>query len=195
MSKVFRKKNNRGFTLIEVLVATTIFSMVVVMSATTFTSSSNVNKRISGSSLIQEKISVFLDQLLGEIRQAKYAYFDDDEDELTLVIPDPESPEITSKDTIKKYTVTKTDGNITGITVQKNAADPIGIDMSGIKLKKFEFSGNQVSNINGGSIKDYPFIKVTATFASSIDKTVSDYKIEQIMTLRNFKKFYDETIE
>lgn len=194
MSKDFRKKSSRGFTLVEVLVATTIFSMVVVMSATTFTTSSNVNRRISGSSLIQEKISVFLDQLLGEIRQAKYATYNNDKDQLTIVIPDPEFPDDPLKNTTKIYSVTKLNGENT-ITVKKNNNDPIIVDMTGIKLLKFEFSGNGVSKDNESSIKDYPFIKVTATFGSSIDKTVANYEIDQIMTLRNFKKVYNETIE
>jgi len=197
MNKVFRNKKRNGFTLVEVLVAMTIFSMVVVMSATTFTSSSNVNRKISGSSLIQEKISVFLDQMLSEIRQAEYAYFETDssKNKLTIIMPDPNLPD---NDITKIYQVNKSGGNIIGITVQKNTDTPQSVDMNGVNIKEFNFSGNPVSDGSNGSvnniktIKSYPFIRVSAIFASSIDKTVPDYEISTIMTLRNFKKDYSE---
>ena len=197
MNKVFKNNKKNGFTLVEVLVAMTIFSMVVVMSATTFTSSSNVNRKISGSSLIQEKISVFLDQMLSEIRQAKYAYFETDssKNRLTIIMPDPNLP---NNEITKIYQVNKTSGKITGITVKKNSETTQDIDMNGVEIKEFVFSGNPVSNGIDGSVNNektiinYPFIRVNAIFASSIDKTVPDYEINTIMTLRNFKKDYSD---
>jgi len=72
------KNNNKWFTLIEVLVAITILSIIMVSVFTTFILAWDVNNRVEASRVMQENIKHFVEVIWEDIRKNDIIWVQDD---------------------------------------------------------------------------------------------------------------------
>lgn len=157
----------------EVLVSASIFALVATIAAASFSSQAKITRRVTEKSRRQTTAMFTLEQLVRDIRQAKYLSIDS-ATQMTLKLPDRTDP---TKIIEKIYYTTNQNLflNEGGQVTQINSDDT--------KINQLNFSGQGGTAGNEKTLTIYPFVKISLTFDT--------YQIQTLATPRNFKKIYD----
>lgn len=76
MLLTFRKKNIKGFTLVEMMVAVTLFTFVMFIATTSLLSIIGLNKKARANQAVINNINAVLEQMMRDIRLGKDYYCD-----------------------------------------------------------------------------------------------------------------------
>jgi len=169
MTGMHQNHYNRGFTLVEVLVAIFIFSVIMMAVGSAFVSALNVQRRAFNVQQVMENAAYVLDVMLKEVRVSQILPAVPDScinsppyDSLTVEHPD-----------FGSITYYMNNGNI----MRQNGGDTLQLNSNTVEFRNFKFC------ITGAIISDVKQPRVTVFASMKSKKTVQQEIIDVQTTL------------
>ncbi|HPH78724.1 MAG TPA: prepilin-type N-terminal cleavage/methylation domain-containing protein [bacterium] len=144
------EREESGFTLIEILVATTVFLLASMMFMGIFMTISNTTLRVEGNRLAQQDSRYAIEMISREIRNGKDFEVSDDGKELTYIDKDDVSYRLFTQ------TETDKDGNEYVVLFRQNGNITTQLTSSVVDMRDINFRIYEPAN-------EYPSVEITMT--------------------------------
>lgn len=179
MSKTYKQK---GFTLIEVLIASSIFVVVISLSVTTFGMASTVQNKNNAIKEATDTSRFILESISRDIRLANYIQINQNGDQIDLVFDNEQNA---------SYYFVSEDSNGELYYTDDSLDESVGLTNNKVKITGLQFSG--IDDNSSNSVQTYVSVKITfvadvGEFGKSSE--VQTQTLETTISTRTYRKGY-----
>lgn len=200
MSKLSLKKNNqKGFTLVEMLVAIALFSITMVMALTAILTIVDVNRKSRNQAIIMNDLNFALESIVRSVKSGLVVTRQGEWDELEVVFPNndvsnnPASPDC-FKLTYKfdrtdeeNYKLLRYKENISGGSI--GAGLPLFSD--DVSLENVEFIVDDGDSSGQRQPQPMVTILVSGIAGAGDENTQAEFQLQTSVSQRRLGRFYD----
>jgi len=169
--KINNKQKNRGFTLVEVLVATFIFTSIMMVSISSLLATMSASKKARSLRIAMDNVNFAMESMARSIRMGNYYYCGDDTNDINIVIEptkekdvkDCESPKSQIAFLARENDNQKTAYYLSGTSLFRiKAGQNVGVSITSSEVKveelKFKVEGSATLEDNGDNIQPRVYI-------------------------------------